>query len=36
LREYAKTNPEWVRDYVEQHVLMPLSRREALKRLESR
>ena len=32
LREYAKTNPEWVREYVEQHTLMTLSRREALKK----
>lgn len=36
LREYAKTNPEWVWNYVETHELMPLSRREALRRLERR
>jgi 3-methyladenine DNA glycosylase AlkD len=35
LREYAKTDPEWVRSYVERHhaQLAPLSRREALKHL---
>lgn len=33
LREYAKTNSEWVLAYVEEHDLMPLSRREALRRL---
>lgn len=36
LREYAKTNPQWVRSYVEtrQARLSPLSRREAMKHLE--
>ncbi len=34
LREYAKTDPDWVRDYVAANdLLSPLSRREALKRL---
>ncbi|MCG7408634.1 DNA alkylation repair protein [Paenibacillus sp. ACRRX] len=33
LREYAKTDPGWVAHYVEQHELMPLSRREAVKGL---
>ena len=33
LREVARWNPDWVRTYVEQHELSPLSRREALKHL---
>lgn len=33
LREYAKTDPEWVRDFVDRTELSPLSRREALKHL---
>ncbi|KRC46541.1 MULTISPECIES: DNA alkylation repair protein [unclassified Nocardioides] len=33
LREAAKTDPDWVRSYVEGHELSPLSRREALKHL---
>ena len=33
LREYAKTNPDWVRQFVSQTVLSTLSKREALKRL---
>ncbi len=33
LREYAKTDPEWVRDFVGRTELSPLSRREALKHL---
>jgi 3-methyladenine DNA glycosylase AlkD len=35
LREYARTDPAWVRDFVATHepVLSPLSRREALKRI---
>ena len=33
LREYARVDPEWVRDYVGTHELSPLSRREALKHL---
>jgi 3-methyladenine DNA glycosylase AlkD len=33
LREYAKTDPGWVRAFVAAHELSPLSRREALKRL---
>jgi len=31
LREYAKTNAEWVKNFVESNQLSPLSRREALK-----
>lgn len=31
LREYAKTNPDWVREFVDTHELSGLSRREALK-----
>jgi 3-methyladenine DNA glycosylase AlkD len=31
LREYAKTNPAWVKEFVKQHKLKPLSCREALK-----
>jgi len=36
LREYAKTDPAWVRRYVEAHAseLSPLSRREALKHID--
>lgn len=33
LREYAGTDPEWVRDFVERTELSSLSRREALKHL---
>ncbi|WP_426325676.1 DNA alkylation repair protein [Microbacterium sp. E-13] len=33
LREYARVEPEWVRAYVTDHSLSPLSRREALKHL---
>ncbi|PRY42187.1 DNA alkylation repair protein [Umezawaea tangerina] len=34
LRDYAKTDPAWVRDFVDTHpALSPLSRREALKHL---
>ncbi len=33
LREHAKTDPKWVRDFVAAHELSPLSRREALKHL---
>ena len=31
LRQYARTDPEWVLDFVDNHPLMPLSKREALK-----
>lgn len=31
LREYSKTDPKWVADFVQQHQLAPLSKREALK-----
>lgn len=34
LREYSKTNPQWVRHFVEQTPLSSLSRREALRVLE--
>ena len=33
LREYARVDPAWVREYVGRHELSPLSRREALKHL---
>lgn len=33
LREYSKTDPEWVRQFVKLNVLPPLSKREALKRI---
>ncbi len=33
LREYARTDPDWVRAFVAAHELSPLSRREALKHL---
>jgi 3-methyladenine DNA glycosylase AlkD len=33
LREYAKTNPEWVKDFVGNHMLSSLSKREAMKHL---
>ncbi|MCJ1909167.1 DNA alkylation repair protein [Planococcus ruber] len=33
LREYAKTNPEWVGSFTGRHSLMPLSRREALRNI---
>ena len=35
LREYAKTNPQWVISFVGQHELSPLSTREALKHLSN-
>jgi len=34
LREYAKTNPDLVKVFVEEHSLKPLSKREALKHLK--
>jgi len=34
LREYSKTDPDWVVNYVQSNPLAPLSRREALKWLE--
>jgi 3-methyladenine DNA glycosylase AlkD len=34
LREYSKTNPEAVRQFVNHHTLAPLSSREALKRID--
>jgi 3-methyladenine DNA glycosylase AlkD len=33
LRDYAKTDPAWVRSFTDTHELSPLSRREALKHL---
>lgn len=33
LRQYAKTSPDWVLDFIETVTLAPLSRREALKNL---
>lgn len=33
LRQYARTNPEWVIEFVKKHRLMPLSKREAMKHL---
>lgn len=33
LREYSKTNPQWVQDFVANNTLTALSKREALKRL---
>lgn len=33
LRQYARTNPGWVREFVETHPMSGLSRREALKHL---
>ena len=33
LRQYGKTNPQWVKDFVASHSLKPLSRREALRLL---
>lgn len=34
LREYSKTNPGWVKQFVKQHQLSSLSTREALKRIK--
>ena len=33
LREYSKTDPLWVENFVRKHALSPLSRKEALKRI---
>jgi 3-methyladenine DNA glycosylase AlkD len=33
LRQYAKTNPNWVIEFVNKYTLKPLSKREALKHL---
>jgi len=35
LREYSKTNPKWVKSFVEKQDLAPLSKREALKKINS-
>ena len=34
LRQYSKFNPEWVRDFVNNNTLQPLSRREALRLIQ--
>lgn len=34
LREYAKTNPDWVKNFVSDNALAPLSKREAMKHLQ--
>lgn len=34
LRDYARFNPTWVREFVAEHELQPLSKREALKHLK--
>jgi 3-methyladenine DNA glycosylase AlkD len=34
LREYSKTNPKWVRDFVSKHTLSNLSKREALRLMD--
>lgn len=34
LREYAKTDPDWVRNFVKTSILKPLSKREALKNIK--
>lgn len=33
LREYSKTNPDWVLEFVEKNSLQPLSKREAIRRI---
>jgi len=33
LREYGKTNPEWVIDFIAKNKIAPLSKREAMKRI---
>jgi 3-methyladenine DNA glycosylase AlkD len=33
MREYAKTNPSWVKDFIHKNKIAPLSKREALKNL---
>ncbi|MDO5670511.1 MAG: DNA alkylation repair protein [Corynebacterium sp.] len=33
LREYSKTDPAWVRDFLDEHVVAPLTRREGAKYL---
>ena len=33
LRQYARTNADWVHEFVEENALMPLSKREALKHI---
>lgn len=36
LREYSKTNPDWVLQFTDEHPLSPLSKREALKHLKKK
>lgn len=36
LRDYTRTNPEWVLDFADDHALSTLSRREALKHVDPR
>lgn len=33
LREYSKTNPEWVKSFIQNHDMQPLSKKEGLKRI---
>jgi 3-methyladenine DNA glycosylase AlkD len=33
LRQYARTDADWVREFVAENALMPLSKREALKHI---
>jgi 3-methyladenine DNA glycosylase AlkD len=33
LREYSKTDPDWVRSFIDQHELQPLSKKEGMKRI---
>jgi len=33
LREYGKTNPEWVKEFIRKNKIASLSKREALKNL---
>jgi 3-methyladenine DNA glycosylase AlkD len=33
LREYAKTDPGWVREFIRKNKIAPLSKREAMKNL---
>lgn len=35
LREYSKRNPEWVLDFVQKNTLQPLSKREAIRRINN-
>jgi len=35
LREYSKTNPDWVRSFISTHALQPLSKKEGLRRISN-